>query len=135
AADLDAPGNPDLLILDTPRPGVLALVQQHLGDQLEAADTPWIRVGWGPPAFGNLPAPPAKRLTGYYGHGGVRHLRPLVGSRRPARSCRHALDTRRRGSAGLRQPAGTDGQAPDRLLRQRRRAQPASPVRLPACLA
>ncbi len=77
ATDQAAFGNPELLILDTPRPADLALVQQHLGDRLSAGDTPWIRVGGGPPAFGNLPATVAKHLIGYYGNGGERNLRHL----------------------------------------------------------
>ncbi|MFL9812659.1 cobaltochelatase subunit CobN [Stutzerimonas sp. VN223-3] len=64
----------DLLILDTPRPVDLAAVQQQF-DQLIAGDKPWIRVGGGPPAFANLPAPVARRLIGYYANGGEQNLR------------------------------------------------------------
>lgn len=39
------------------------------------------------------------------------------------------LDPRRRWSAGFRQPAGGAGRAPGRLLRERRRSQPAPAVR------
>ncbi|MCQ4292124.1 cobaltochelatase subunit CobN [Pseudomonas stutzeri] len=67
----------DLLILDTPRPTDLAAVQQRLGDLLERQPVPWIRVGGGPPAFGNLPPPLAMRLIGYYGNGGAANLRQL----------------------------------------------------------
>ncbi|NNT94802.1 cobaltochelatase subunit CobN [Stutzerimonas nitrititolerans] len=74
ATDRVAHDDPDLLILDTPRPADLTRVQQYLGDRFKAADTPWIRVGGGPPAFGNLPATVAKRLIGYYGNGGERNL-------------------------------------------------------------
>ena len=66
-----------LLILDTPRPGDLAQMQAFLGDLLERSDTPWIRVGGGAPAFGNLSPPVARQLIGYYSNGGetnVRHL-------------------------------------------------------------
>lgn len=77
----DAGGNLDLtaglLILDTPRPNDLAQMQAFLGDRLEQSATPWIRVGGGAPAFGNLPAPVARQLAGYYGHGGQNNLRLL----------------------------------------------------------
>lgn len=66
-----------LLILDTPRPGDLAQMQAFLGDRLEQSSTPWIRVGGGAPAFGNLPAPVARQLIGYYGNGGQDNLRLL----------------------------------------------------------
>ncbi|WP_404441022.1 cobaltochelatase subunit CobN [Stutzerimonas chloritidismutans] len=69
-----APGSasktPDLLILDTPRPNDLAAIQRALGDRLDTAGVPWIRIGGGPPAFGNLPDPVARRLIGYYANGG-----------------------------------------------------------------
>ncbi|TBV09978.1 cobaltochelatase subunit CobN [Phytopseudomonas dryadis] len=64
-----------LLLLDTPRPNDLAAVQQILGDGLALTSTPWLRVGAGPPAFGNLPEPVAMRLAAYYGNGGERNLR------------------------------------------------------------
>ncbi|EIK51958.1 cobaltochelatase subunit CobN [Stutzerimonas stutzeri TS44] len=73
----DAAGEPDLLILDTPRPADLAAVQQAFGDRLGTSDTAWIRVGGGPPAFGNLPDPVARRLIGYYANGGQQNLRHL----------------------------------------------------------
>ncbi|MCQ4306475.1 cobaltochelatase subunit CobN [Pseudomonas stutzeri] len=66
----------DLLILDTPRPGDLATVQQQF-DALIAKGTPWIRVGGGSPAFGNLPTPVARRLIGYYANGGEHNFRDL----------------------------------------------------------
>ncbi|TBU77868.1 cobaltochelatase subunit CobN [Pseudomonas daroniae] len=64
-----------LVLLDTPRPSDLAEMQQALGDELTATSTPWLRVGGGSPAFGNLPAPVAMRLAAYYGNGGERNLR------------------------------------------------------------
>ncbi len=67
----------DLLILDTPRPADLAAVQQRF-DALIAGDTPWIRVGGGPPAFANMPTPVARRLIGYYANGGEQNLRYLL---------------------------------------------------------
>ncbi|WP_313513369.1 cobaltochelatase subunit CobN [Pseudomonas sp.] len=67
----------ELLILDTPRPSDAAELQQRLGDRLAATSTPWIRVGGGAPAFGNLPPPVALRLIGYYGNGGEQNLRHL----------------------------------------------------------
>lgn len=77
APDADWLEGADLLILDTPRPSDLAAVQQRLGDLLEHYPVPWIRVGGGPPAFGNLPPPLAMRMIGYYGNGGEANLRQL----------------------------------------------------------
>lgn len=62
------------VILDTPRPGDLARVQQHLGDRLAASGLPWIRVGGGPPGFDGLPPEAARQLTGYYAAGGAANL-------------------------------------------------------------
>jgi len=67
----------DLVILDTPRPPDLAKVQSRLADALPATKARWVRVGGGPPAFGNLPPPQAMRLIGYYGHGGETNFRAL----------------------------------------------------------
>ncbi|MBF8780392.1 cobaltochelatase subunit CobN [Pseudomonas fulva] len=66
-----------LVLLDTPRPGDLAELQRLLGDDLATTTTPWLRVGGGPLAFGNLPAPVARRLAAYYGNGGERNLRHM----------------------------------------------------------
>jgi len=66
-----------LLILDTPRPADLNAVQQALGDRLSATTTPWIGVGGGAPASGNLPAAEARLLIGYYENGGEQNLRNL----------------------------------------------------------
>lgn len=80
-AYVEAPGDPkawlagvDLLILDTPRPGDAAKVQERVGADLAASDRPWLRVGGGPPAFGNLQPLQARRLTGYYAGGGEANL-------------------------------------------------------------
>lgn len=70
-------GTPDLLILDTPRPADRAAVQRVLGDRLRDTGAPWIRIGGGPPASGNLPSPVARRLIGYYANGGRQNLRHL----------------------------------------------------------
>lgn len=67
----------NLLIMDTPRPADLATVQQALGDRLNTTNTPWIRIGGGAPASGNLPAAVARRLIGYYANGGEQNLRNL----------------------------------------------------------
>ncbi|TLX54906.1 cobaltochelatase subunit CobN [Stutzerimonas nosocomialis] len=75
-AHRDAPP-PSLFILDTPRPADLAAVQQAFGESIATGNTPWIRVGGGPPAFGQLPEPVARRLIAYYANGGERNLRPL----------------------------------------------------------
>lgn len=68
---------PDLLILDTPRPADLAAVQRVLGEQLRDTRAPWVRVGGGPPAFGNLPEAAARRVIGYYANGGQQNLKHL----------------------------------------------------------
>lgn len=59
----------DLLILDTPRPTDRAQVEQALGERLQGGTQPWIRVGGGPPGFGDLPAALGGRLVGYYANG------------------------------------------------------------------
>jgi cobaltochelatase CobN len=74
SADLLTAG---LLILDTPRPNDLAQMQTFLGERLQQERTPWVRVGGGAPAFGNLPPPVAYQLIGYYGNGGEANLRQL----------------------------------------------------------
>jgi cobaltochelatase CobN len=71
---LDSAG---VVILDTPRPNDLAKVQERLGPALAATRTPWIRIGGGPPAFGNLPPLQARRLMAYYAGGGERNLRTM----------------------------------------------------------
>lgn len=67
----------DMLILDGPRPGDMAAVKEALGP-LDVKSVPWISVGGGPPGFGNLPAPAARRLIGYYAGGGAANLRNFV---------------------------------------------------------
>jgi cobaltochelatase CobN len=66
-----------LVILDTPRPMDLAKVQERLGPALAETRTPWVRIGGGPPAFGNLPPLQARRLMAYYAGGGERNLRAM----------------------------------------------------------
>lgn len=80
-----APGKPQdwldntgLVILDTPRPMDLAKVQQRLGSALAETRTPWLRIGGGPPAFGNIPPEHARRLMAYYAGGGERNLRAML---------------------------------------------------------
>jgi cobaltochelatase CobN len=79
-----APGEPkdwlngiDLVILDTPRPMDVAKVEQRVGEVLRASQVPWIRVGGGPPAFGNLPPQIARPLIGYYAGGGAANGRAM----------------------------------------------------------
>jgi cobaltochelatase CobN len=69
--------NAGLIILDTPRPMDLAKLQQRLGAALSETSTPWVRIGGGPPAFGNLPPLQARRLMAYYAGGGERNLRAM----------------------------------------------------------
>jgi cobalamin biosynthesis Mg chelatase CobN len=66
-----------LVILDTPRPMDLAKVQQRLGKALSETRTPWLRIGGGPPAFGNIPRQHARRLVAYYAGGGDGNLRAM----------------------------------------------------------
>lgn len=60
----------DLILLDTPRPSDVEAVQARIGDRLSAGGKPWVRVGGGAPAFGNLPPEAARRIAGYYAAGG-----------------------------------------------------------------
>ncbi|RIV80118.1 cobaltochelatase subunit CobN [Aurantiacibacter xanthus] len=66
-----------LLVLDGPRPGDMAQVKAALGS-LDALSMPWIAVGGGPPAFGNLSPAQARRLIAYYAGGGETNLRLFV---------------------------------------------------------
>ncbi|WP_395503116.1 cobaltochelatase subunit CobN [Ectopseudomonas mendocina] len=67
----------DLLILDTPRPSDVAAVQQRLGGILERQPIPWVRIGGGAPAYGNLAPSLAMQLIGYYSNGGEANLKQL----------------------------------------------------------
>ena len=64
----------DLIVLDTPRLMDAAKVEQRLGSSLRDGRTPWIKVGGGPPSFGNLPPEQGRRLIGYYAAGGSANL-------------------------------------------------------------
>ncbi len=79
-----------IVILDTPRPNDLAKVQEKLGPALATTRTPWIRIGGGPPAFGNLPPLQARRLMAYYAGGGERNLRTMFDY---VRAWRDGVDT------------------------------------------
>ena len=70
-------GGAGLVILDTPRPMDLVRVQESVGSALKDTTVPWIRVGGGPPAFGNLAPLIARRLMAYYSHGGEENLKAL----------------------------------------------------------
>ena len=63
-----------LIVIDTPRPNDLAAMNARLGEALRTSRTPWIRVGGGEPAFGNLSPQQAFRLIGYYAAGGQANL-------------------------------------------------------------
>lgn len=67
----------DLVILDTPRPNDVAKVEERVGSALKASTTPWIRVGGGPPASGNLAPAHARQLHGYFASGGEANLTAL----------------------------------------------------------
>ncbi|CAO3456264.1 CobN-like chelatase BtuS for metalloporphyrine salvage [Azospirillum argentinense] len=80
-----APGEPaawlagaDLVILDTPRPGDLAMVRQRLGTALSDTGVPWVQVGGGPPAFDRMAPEHARRLIAYYANGGEANLRRMA---------------------------------------------------------
>jgi len=60
----------DFILLDTPRPSDVEAVQAVIGDRLEIGDRPWVRIGGGAPAFGNLSPEAARRIAGYYAAGG-----------------------------------------------------------------
>lgn len=68
----------DLVLLDTPRPADVEQLQALAAPQLDAASTPWVRIGGGPPAHGNLQPAQAARIAGYYGNGGQANYRTLV---------------------------------------------------------
>jgi cobaltochelatase CobN len=76
----------DLVILDTPRPNDLAKVQGAVGPLLAGGTVPWLRVGGGPPGFGNLPPPQARSLMGYYAAGGQANFVGLFAAIRNWRS-------------------------------------------------
>ena len=63
-----------LIVIDTPRPNDVAAVDARIGEALRASRTPWIRVGGGEPAFGNLPPQHGRRLIAYYAAGGEANL-------------------------------------------------------------
>lgn len=72
------PGEAALVVLDTPRPADAAEVMAAVGERLAASPVPWLRVGGGAPASGNLAPAEARRLAGYYGNGGQANYRNLV---------------------------------------------------------
>jgi cobaltochelatase CobN len=67
----------DLVILDTPRPMDVAKVEQRVSAALQGSQIPWVRIGGGPPAFGNLPPQQARPLIGYYAGGGETNARAM----------------------------------------------------------
>lgn len=67
----------DLVILDTPRPMDLAKVEQRVGAALHESHVPWLRIGGGPPAFGNIPEDRARAWIGLYASGGQENARTL----------------------------------------------------------
>ncbi|MFT4028028.1 MAG: cobaltochelatase subunit CobN [Novosphingobium sp.] len=66
-----------LLLLDGPRPGDRAAVEKAVGP-LDRLAVPWLQIGGGPPAFGNLAPVAARRLMAYYAAGGEANLRAFV---------------------------------------------------------
>ncbi|HEV2574760.1 MAG TPA: cobaltochelatase subunit CobN [Beijerinckiaceae bacterium] len=65
----------DLVILDTPRPMDMAKLQTRLAGELKTTRVPWLRVGGGPPIFGNLAPEHARALITYYASGGEANLK------------------------------------------------------------
>lgn len=72
------PGDATLVILDTPRRPDAGAVVAAVGERLHAGKVPWLRVGGGALAFGNLPPEQAQRLAGYYAGGGEANFRHLA---------------------------------------------------------
>lgn len=60
-----------LVILDGPRPSDMQAIQVALPDKAEGLASPWLQIGGGAPAFGNMSAENARILIGYYAHGGA----------------------------------------------------------------
>ncbi len=67
----------NFLIFDGPRPSDMAAVREAAGP-FEELTVPWISVGGGPPAFGNLPPATARKLIGYYAAGGAANFRAFI---------------------------------------------------------
>ncbi len=65
----------DLVILDVPRPGDRARVEQALGERLAASGVPAITIGGGRPAWRGIDAAEAGSLLGYYAGGGAENFR------------------------------------------------------------
>ncbi|HTN14427.1 MAG TPA: cobaltochelatase subunit CobN [Sphingomonadaceae bacterium] len=66
-----------ILLLDGPRPNDMAAVVKAVGDT-DALQIPWIKIGGGPPGFGNIGPAAARALIGYYAGGGEGNLRAFV---------------------------------------------------------
>ncbi len=67
----------DLLILDTPRPADAQFMHTRIGTHLKASTMPWLQIGGGSPAYGNMEPAVAQQLIGYYANGGELNLRYL----------------------------------------------------------
>jgi cobaltochelatase CobN len=67
--------SPDLVVFDTVSPWDYA----PLKTELSQTRTPWVRVGGGPPEFGNIPPLHARRLVAHYGIGGAPNLKQMFG--------------------------------------------------------
>ena len=72
------PAGSDLVLLDTPRPTDVEQVTAVAEGPLQNGKVPWLRVGGGAPASGQLPAEVAGRIAGYYGNGGEANIRTLA---------------------------------------------------------
>ncbi len=65
----------DLVILDVPRPGDRARVEEALGDRLGTSTVPAITIGGGPPRWSGIEPRAAGLLLGYYAAGGAENFR------------------------------------------------------------
>lgn len=98
----------DLVIIDAPRGNDMAKVRERLGEALGGAKVPWLRIGGGPPGFGNLPPDQAPTLIAYYANGGpvnIGHLFAFVAARSKGAEGQPLPEPERLPKAGLYHPA------------------------------
>jgi len=71
------PAGVDLVIVDSPRPTDAEQVMASIKPALLRGQTPWVRVGGGPPASSGLDTGHARRVASYYANGGEYNFRAL----------------------------------------------------------
>lgn len=74
----DVAAGASLLVFDSPRPIDRGAIEQAVGGFGQIKAVPWILIGGGAPALGNLPPEAGRTLLGYYGNGGVTNLKAFV---------------------------------------------------------